>query len=503
MKRPNILLIITDSQGSNVLGSSGAGHIKTPNIDGLADTGVSFSRAYNTCPLCTPARAGLFCGLYPHNAGAWSNDLPFGTNVPSMGAFFSRIGYEAAYIGKWHLDGTDYFGTGICPDGWNPRYWYDGRNYLEDLSVEERALWRRGLRTSKAIHEHGITREWTWAGRITDKAGSFIENQRINNPENPWLLVVSYDEPHGPSVCPPPFCDMYEDFAYPLADNAGDSLEGKPAHHREWAATFTIPEDGLRQRLYFGAGSFVDDEIGRVIDAARANGAEDTIIIYTTDHGHYLGAHGLDGKGPAMYEEVIRVPFIVNGPGVAHGAKSDSLLSQVDVLPTLLDMTGTEAPEILEGVSQTAALADPDKKVRTEILSEFHRFSVTHDSWFGFVLIRSLVSQRYKLTINLDYSDELYDLEGDPGEIHNRINDPALASVRAGLHNKLLSLMDTSRDPFRGPRWAARSWADRAVPPGIGGSRRPRSKDGFLPVPFSYNTGMPAESRAAEDSVEN
>lgn len=499
MNRPNILLIITDSQGSNILGECGAGYISTPNIDALAASGTSFTRAYNTCPLCTPARAGLFSGLYPHNAGAWSNDLPFGTDVASLGTHFRRLGYETAYIGKWHLDGTDYFGTGVCPDGWNPRYWYDGRNYLEDLTEEERALWRSGLRTTELIHQHGITREWTWAGRVTDKARSFIDNQRINSPEKPWLLVVSYDEPHGPSVCPPPFCDMYEDFVYPLPSNAADTLEDKPAHHQEWAKTFSIPTDGLRQKLYFGSSSFVDDEIGRVIGSARDTGEDDTVVIYTTDHGHYMGAHGLEGKGPALYEEVVRVPFIVSGPGVATGVESESLMSHVDVLPTLLDLAGADVPDILDGVSQAEVFGDPTRVARTEAYTEFHRFSVTHDSWFGFIPVRCIVSDRYKLTINLDYGDELYDLKNDPGEMKNLIDDPNINDVRDDLHQRLLSMMNASRDPFRGPLWADRGWSGVTVPPGIGGNRRPRPKDGFHPVPFNYNTGMPARTAAARD----
>ncbi len=499
MTRPNILLIITDSQGANVLGECGSGYITTPNIDRLAETGISFRRAYNCSPLCTPARAALFSGLHPHNAGAWSNDLPLGKTVVSIGEFFRRAGYDTAYIGKWHLDGTDYFGTGICPAGWDPRYWYDGRNYLEDLSADERTLWRTGLRTPEAVRAHRITREWTWAGRITDRARSFIRRGRPTR--KPWLLVVSYDEPHGPSVCPPPFCDMYEDFLYPPPENARDTLERKPALHRAWAATFSIPEEGLRQPLYFGASSFVDDEIGRLVacalDSGDAGEHDKTIIVYTTDHGHYLGAHGLDGKGPALYEEVVRVPLIMSGPGIPAGVISSSLASHLDLLPTLLALAGDEAPPIVEGVSLAPVLNDPVATVRSEVTTEFHRFSVTHDSWFGFVPIRSIITDRYKLTVNLfdhgRHGDELYDLDADPGEMRNLIASPEHLDIAAALHRRLLELQAKSRDPFRGPVWADRSWSPVEVSRGIGGKRRPRPRDGFLPVPFNYDTGMPAD----------
>lgn len=491
---PNILLIITDSQGPNVLGKAGAGQILTPNIDALAKKGVNFTRAYNTCPLCTPARAGLFSGLYPQTAGAWSNDLSLGTNVPHLGRWFEREGYSTGYIGKWHLDGTDYFGTGICPEGWDPNYWFDGRNYLETLSPEERELWRSGLRTPEAIHQHGITREWTWAGGITDRGRQFIENCTIDDPEKPWLLVVSYDEPHGPSVCPPPFCDMYTDFSFPLPPNGADPMVNKPVHHREWASQEPFSREKMRQALYFGAGSFVDDEIGRVIQTAEEQAPDNTVIIYTTDHGHYLGAHRLDGKGPALYEEVIRVPLIITGPGIPEGKKCTSLISHLDILPTLLTMAGCPVPHILDGIDQQAVLKDPGIELRENVYTGFHRFSITHDSWYGFIPIRTVVSSQHKLTINLNQTDELYDLKNDPGELINLIDDEKYTDIRGNLHAHLLNEMDRTRDPFRGPAWADRPWNTGVIPPGMGGYRRPRPRDGFLPVPYNYNTGMPAVS---------
>ena len=116
--RPNIVLIMTDSQGPNVLGESGAGFVSTPHIDRLAREGLQFTRAYNCSPVCTPARAGLFTGLHPHSAGAWGNDIPLGAGVRTLGRHLQDAGYRTAYVGKWHLDGTDYFGTGLVPDGY-------------------------------------------------------------------------------------------------------------------------------------------------------------------------------------------------------------------------------------------------------------------------------------------------------------------------------------------------------------------------------------------------
>ena len=145
MKPPNFVLIMTDTQGANVIGTYGNPELRTPCIDDLAKNGMKFTRAYTTCPLCTPARAGIFTGIYSHTSGAWTNNIALGNNIRTMGERFRDRGYRTAYTGKWHLDGHDYFGTGICPDGWDDEYWYDGKRYLSELSDQEISLWRRGL----------------------------------------------------------------------------------------------------------------------------------------------------------------------------------------------------------------------------------------------------------------------------------------------------------------------------------------------------------------------
>ena len=125
MVQPNFVFVMTDTQATNVVGTYGHPELETPNIDNLARSGIKFARGYTTCPLCTPARAGIFTGIYPHTAGAWTNNLPLGDNIKTMGQRFRDGGYRTAYVGKYHLDGHDYFGTGICPDGWEYAYWYD------------------------------------------------------------------------------------------------------------------------------------------------------------------------------------------------------------------------------------------------------------------------------------------------------------------------------------------------------------------------------------------
>ena len=252
---------MTDTQGVNVVGCYGRPEMRTPNLDKLAAQGIRFDRAYTCCPVCGPARSSIFTGNYPHTTGVLANNIPLGANIRTIGERLNDNGWHTVYIGKWHLSGTDYFDDGICPPGWDPDYWYDGRRYLEELTKEERLLWRKQLNNPENIHKYGITEEFTWAHRCSDRAIRFLEE---HDDDRPFFLVVSYDEPHGPSTCPPPFCDMFIDFEYELGENARDPVTNKPAHQKEWAEAAGLPRNKryLKRPMYFGCNSFVDYEIG-------------------------------------------------------------------------------------------------------------------------------------------------------------------------------------------------------------------------------------------------
>jgi uncharacterized sulfatase len=495
MQPPNFVFIMTDTQATNVVGTYGHPELDTSNIDGLAETGVKFARAYTTCPLCTPARAGIFSGIYPHTAGAWTNNLPLGDNVKTMGQRFRDAGYRTAYVGKWHLDGHDYFGTGICPDGWEDAYWYDGKRYLEELSEEEIRLWRKGLGAPEELRAHDVRPEFTWAHRVSDRAVDFLQNRS----EAPFLLVVSYDEPHHPFTCPPEYAEKFVDYDYPLGPAGFDMLENKPAHQREWAEAhgWLSGQAFARHPMYFGCNSFVDSEIGRVIDATHAHAPRNTFIIFTSDHGDMLGAHRLGGKGPVMYEEIAHIPLIVEQPGGAGaGTTNETLVSHIDLLPTMLELARLDVPPILEGQSLISQLGGAEDREKSVIV-EFLRYEIEHDSWGGFQPVRCIVSDRYKLVVNLLHTDELYDLEGDPAEVDNLIDNPACAGARDEMHDRLLDWMYEKRDPFRGPSWERRPWRDsRRL--GWRGQFRPRPADGYAPEVRDYDTGLPTKGVKTE-----
>ena len=493
-KADKIVLIMTDTQGTNAVGCYGRPDLRTPNIDRLAKDGIRFDRAYTACPVCGPARSALFTGTYPHTNSSWANNIPLGANIKTIGQRLRDSGMHTAYIGKWHLDGTDYFGNGRCPDGWDPDYWYDMRCYLEELSPDERLLSRK-LSKADLIHEHGITEDFMFGHRVSNRAVDFLAKHGNAS----FFLVVSYDEPHGPAACPPPYCDMFEDYDYTLGENASDSLEGKPAHQREWAEDAGLPvgEKTLRRPMYFGCNSFVDHEIGRVIEAIDRH-APDALVIYTSDHGTPLLAHGLPSKGPAMYDDTTRIPFIVRWPGQSPaGTVCPHPVSHIDVTPTILDAVGLPVPDFLEGQSMLATFQKPASRPNDIIFIEFLRYEVNHDGWGGFQPIRCAFDGRYKLVVNLHYTDELYDLETDPQEMRNLIEDETHAAVRNTLHDRIIHWMATSRDPFRGPVWERRPW--RPDRPGKwGGATRPRRDDGYEPRMLLYGTGLEVEKYVYE-----
>ncbi len=164
-----VVIIMTDSQGTNIVGCYGRPEMSTPHLDRLAAEGARFDRAYTTSPVCGPARSALFTGTYPHTNGSWGNNLPIGLNVKTVGQRLSDEGLKTGHIGKWHLDATDYFGSGRCPEGWDPAYWFDMRNYLDRMSPEDR-LFSRQVHTAEELHARGVTAEFTFAHQCADRA---------------------------------------------------------------------------------------------------------------------------------------------------------------------------------------------------------------------------------------------------------------------------------------------------------------------------------------------
>ena len=227
----NVVFIMTDTQAWFMVGAYGDPSVDTPNLDRLASQGVRFNRAYTTCPLCTPARAGIFAGLLPQNAGAWCNNLTPYRNVPIMGEIFREQGYRAAYTGKWHLEGSGYFGDGKADGGFEQEWWYDGHSYGEDVGREMFEAYCR-VRTVEDLKAGNFTAENCWGHRVADKAIDFLETIG----DDPFVLAVSFDEPHGPCVAPPEYWENFTPDRLPRRDNFFAPIDGKPDLQRSYAS---------------------------------------------------------------------------------------------------------------------------------------------------------------------------------------------------------------------------------------------------------------------------
>lgn len=449
MEKKQIVLIMTDTQRKDMLSVYNKQEdMHTPNLDKLAKIGKRFEKAYTCQPVCGPARSALFTGTYPHTNGMVANSMAFNGHTRTIGQHLSEAAIHSAYIGKWHLDGGDYFGDGVCPDGWDADYWYDMRNYLEEMNDDDRY---RSRQFGTCFEGEGIQETFTYAHKCTEKAMDFIKK----NKDKDYFLVVSYDEPHHPFLSPQGYFEPFEGESYLEKANQDMDLSSLPEHVQVWAKSCGGGKGDVRGLL--GCNAYVDYEIGHLMGCIEDH-AEHAMVIYTSDHGDSLGSHGINSKGPAMYDEITNIPFIMTWKdNIIEETVDDLPASHIDVVPTVLDYFDIEKPLYLTGSSLIPRLLGKESK-DTKAFIEFTRYEIDHDGFGGYQPIRSVVDKRFKLVISLMTQDELYDMEKDPQEMHNLIDDPQYHDIRNELHDAILHWMDETRDPYRGYYWERRPW---------------------------------------------
>jgi arylsulfatase A-like enzyme len=465
-KRTNVLFIISDDLNTR-LGCYGDPQVKTPNIDKLAARGVRFERAYCAYPLCGPSRNSLLTGLYPNSTGILANAQIFRQTIPeqiSLSQAFRQQGYFAARIGKlYHFNVPASIGTDGHDD---PASWELELNPAGvDRTEHEPSV------VSLTPGQFGGTLSW-YASPKSDEFhtdgleasdAEWVLERCAKRKERPFFLAVGFFRPHTPYVAPKvPYFDMYPEAQMPVVQGVKEDQADLPA-----AALMSYKKeqdkltDDLRRQAvqaYYAAISFMDAQVGRVVAALDRLGlAENTVIVFTSDHGYHLGEHGLWQK-QSIFEESARVPLVVVAPGVgARGAVAKSPVSLVDMYPTLAELAGVKAPANLQGLSLVPMLRDPSAPGRGWALSQvvrgggFKRFgaspAVGDDGkrFFGY----SLRTARWRYT---EWDEgrqgrELYDHDADPKELINLAEKPEHAATVAELSPQLRAAVKTTFPP--------------------------------------------------------
>ncbi len=424
-RQPNILLVITDQeQAERFLPPT----LHRPNLDRLRDTGIHFSNTFCSSPLCSPSRSSIFTGTFPHQNGMLGNMIfrsrghSLDPDLPHLGSVLKSAGYRIGYKGKWDLSrGFGYFNLDFHDRGCASDYGFEGH-----------------CGTKRADQEVGVYGDFEAVREATRWIGEQDEEQ-------PWFLVVSIVNPHDVQhldLNPTPSAIRPD---AQLPESIHDDLSGKPSDQLRNGA-LALFREGMTETgwlkyisYYYNLIESTDEHLERLYRALDNMGfLDDTIIIYTSDHGDMAGAHGFPFKGWG-YEEDLRVPLYVSHPALEPGT-SDSLISNVDLAPTIARLAGVlEWPADIPGRDFTGILRGETSSCRDSISAEFFAGEyipgvIDVPKW----CLRILRTQDWKLTFSLDLNDgQLYDLVQDPIEMNNLYHDPAYLEIRTELFDRM------------------------------------------------------------------
>lgn len=444
----NVLFLISDDLNDD-LGCYGHPIVKSPNIDRLAEKGLRFDRAYCQFPLCNPSRASMMTGLLPDETEVFSNAALFRDAYPdvvTMSQLFRNNGYFTARVGKiYHYGVPGQIGTdGLDdPESWDEVYNPIGRDKTEEAQV-----------TTLVPGKYGGTLSWMAADGTdreqTDGIGADMAIRLLKeHQDEPFFLAVGFYRPHTPYVAPKKYFDLYPiDDIKPLPPH----LDRVPfaAYQRAKPEQDKMTERQKQEAIqaYYASITFMDAQLGRVLDALEAEGlADNTVVVMTSDHGYQLGEHGLWQK-QSLFEESARIPFIVYTPGMTAGGKTTERIAElIDIYPTLADIVGLQQPDHLTGVSLKPLLDDPDAPTKPTALTQVYRRyqdNGTRLEYKGYS-IRS-GDWRYTLWDGGDQGVELYNHKTDPVEMQNLADDDSYSSEKERLHALLMQSIARAKE---------------------------------------------------------
>jgi arylsulfatase A-like enzyme len=518
--RPNVLLIMVDQQHPGCLGYAGHPVVRTPRIDALARSGVTFSRAYVANPLCMPSRASLFTGLTTRGHRVRMNGIRLDPAIPTFAGALRQAGYRTHAAGKLHF-ATSNTPKGVPLDAVDPAAYPEAKVLWQQGRIRDLPLPYHGFESVDFVggHGHGCwgdyerwleqehpaavplfkepatleppsparmqfnRQSYKWAlpeelhpmRWIADRTIAFLDEQGQRRASTgttgnrPFFLFSSFQDPHPPFAPPAPWCYRYDPQDVPPPRRREGEFDHLPPHFRLQYESTLVTQGNNGQPMretepyraecaahYYGLIEMVDQQVGRILDALQRNGLEDdTVVIFTADHGEALGDHGMWGKGPYHFDGVIRVPLLVRWPGHSQaGTVHAGVVSLLDLSPTFLDLAGVSIPDgAVPGQPPEAPQAPPAWPGRSlKQLLETGQDTVParsalveeDEDYLGFRM-RTLVTGRYRLTA---YSGqpygEMFDLQEDPHEYHNLWDAPGHAGLRDELRLTLLDkLMDT------------------------------------------------------------
>jgi arylsulfatase A-like enzyme len=486
----NVLLVTTDQHRADTIGAYGSPLGATPAIDALARRGVRFDACRTQNPYCQPSRATILTGRYPSSHGVHSNgvDFPQDEVATTLSAMLGGAGWTTAFRGKAHFQSTypvtptgaieSVEGSAAMPDGWRgpymgfddvdlvlfghhihpaglpmPEHWGPpprGLHYARWLFRDgvEKGMRRLQLMTPAAALRPSTAPE-TWASALPeeDHPTTYVADRTIDflrgvDRSRPWFCWASFTDPHHPMDPPAPWCDRYRAADMTVPTRHPGEFDKKPPFHRLWAGGLPEPmrwanpggaslsDRELAEMMagYYGMVAQLDHAIGRIMATlGETNQAESTLVIMTTDHGELLGDHQMLFKGPLHYDGLLRVPLVIAGPGVVPGVVALPV-GTIDLVPTILESARMPVPATVEGRSLRAFLRGGTERREWVLTENDHEMQMK-------VYLRTLTTERYVLTRydTVPGIGELYDRSVDPGEVENRWDDPAYATVRSDL----------------------------------------------------------------------
>ncbi len=439
-QQPNVVLLVADDQRPDTIGALGNPRIQTPHLDQLVEQGCTFTRAICPNPICTPSRAEILTGCSGFRNGVRDFGGKIDPQLTPLAVALADAGYHTCYVGKWHNNGRpSAYGYAECRSlfaGGGGRWWTEQED-AHGRPVTGYRGWVFQTDDGTKFPQRGVGLTPEISRDFADAAISLIREPT----DQPFFLHVNFTAPHDPLLVPPGFEATYRarDMLLPhnfLPEHPFDhgNLRGRDEQLLPWPRT----EQAVREDLavYYAVISHSDKQVGRILEALQKRGLrENTLVVFTSDHGLAMGSHGLRGK-QNMYEHTIRVPMVIRGPGIPANERSDALIYLRDLYPTICDLAGVPIPGSVQASSAVRLLSEQSDVIHTHVFGHFRDFQ------------RMVRSQEWKL-IYYPHLDryQLFHLSSDPDELQDLWRDPRHASIRDDLRRRLEAWQREVDDP--------------------------------------------------------